>query len=279
MLAAQPQLSAYVCSPLILPARRVWICLLRDPDTDAVRYVGKTFYPPDNHERLNGHVKHPTNEGMAKWIKSLGGRKPIIQEIEEVEPYYNWPSREKFWIRYYLDRGCDLLNVQAGGLGGEPNLRASTKWRQPKHPKGKASKPSKLVEPRIIAKRVCPCCNGLFQPHTLHHVFCTTECRLRMLHPPQVPHEVACAHCGKSFMPIDYSGRFTIAVKYCGECPPAKRHPREPKTFTCLFCGRVEQTNWNHQRYCGSQCKAAFQMALQASINRVAWPENYGGAV
>ena len=223
-LAVQP--SADVC----LPAQPVTsIYVLRDPDTDAVRYVGKTIMRPEI--RLIEHRNNPVNEEMAKWFQSLGYRKPAMQIIEEVTPAYNWPSREKFWIDYFHSRGCNLLNVQAGGLSG-PLLRSSTKWPA-------QGKSSKRLRPRPLPKPI--------ETKPLY----------------KAPQEATCLSCGNQFLAVNRNGNglSNLSRKYCDNCPSPSRYQPKPKrfTFTCVGCGITQQTHCEVQRYCTQQCRNQFQ--------------------
>jgi len=215
---------------------------LRDPETDAVRYVGKTFYRLD--VRLDGHLKNPTNEAMAKWVQSLGDRKPIIQEIEEVSPSYNWPAREKFWIEYYLYRGCDLLNVQSGGLSGR-NLRSSTKWRQEQRESRKTTRKKSWVQ-----KKVCPTCGDTFITMNRNQIYCKpyhpATTRPTTAHPSVTPveREKVCPKCGKTFKTI-YPNQ-----KYC-----VSYHRKPLHVRNCISCGRVFETNIANQARCQPSCR------------------------
>lgn len=229
---------ADVCPPLVLPSHRVWIYLLRDPDTDAVRYVGKTFYPPGNRARLRGHISNPTNEAMAKWIQSLKGRKPMIQEIEEVTPSYNWPSREKFWIRYYLDRGCNLLNVQSGGLSGD-YLRFPTKWRQPRKKLKLRKSNDKPPKPVRVENKMCQKCGAEFVTSNPQQIYCKKSHPA----PPPVELEKVCEICGKKFKTI-YPFK-----KYC-----MPYHPKPLLSRNCISCGRSFETRNAGQLRCVPSC-------------------------
>lgn len=101
------------------------IYALRDPRTDAVRYVGKTNASID--ERLDAHVRAarrvfpgclvpiPTSK-LHCWIVALAREKkrPGISEIVRVDSLES-SAHEIQWIAYYRERGCDLLNMTSGG--------------------------------------------------------------------------------------------------------------------------------------------------------------------
>lgn len=93
----------------------VYIYALLDPNTDEVRYVGKTN---DIERRYREHLnikKHPKSNHKNCWVKSLmnQGLKPSIIVLEE-STNNNWQEREKYWITVY----SNLTNGTTGGDGG-----------------------------------------------------------------------------------------------------------------------------------------------------------------
>lgn len=91
------------------------IYTLHDPQTMAVRYVGKTSKTLE--DRLAGHLKDKCKCHRTNWIKSLT-EKPIIRLVETVDES-EWRERETFWIKHFRDSlGCDLVNGNDGGVGG-----------------------------------------------------------------------------------------------------------------------------------------------------------------
>lgn len=91
------------------------IYTLHDPQTMAVRYVGKTSKTLE--DRLAGHLKDKSKCHRTNWIKSLP-EKPIIRIVETVDES-EWQERETFWIKHFRDSlGCDLVNGNDGGVGG-----------------------------------------------------------------------------------------------------------------------------------------------------------------
>lgn len=92
------------------------IYALKHPDTQEIRYIGKTIQPLKY--RLAGHIsrsKRYRTAHISCWIYNLlqQGKKPIIELIEETD---NWEEREQYWINYYPN----LCNHQIGG--GHGNL-------------------------------------------------------------------------------------------------------------------------------------------------------------
>jgi hypothetical protein len=93
----------------------VIIYALCDPETLAVRYVGKTINLPS---RINSHRWEARNPAFqthkARWLRSLGGREPVVKVLAEV-PSDQWQEAERFWIGHMRNLGCDLTNFADGG--------------------------------------------------------------------------------------------------------------------------------------------------------------------
>jgi len=95
---------------------KTYIYVLKDPETQEVRYVGKTVYLKT---RYNQHIyikklKQRKLTHLSNWIIKLDnkGLKPIMEVIEETEKD-NWAELEKKWISYY----SNLTNSTSGGEG------------------------------------------------------------------------------------------------------------------------------------------------------------------
>lgn len=92
------------------------IYTLKHPDTQEIRYVGKTVQQLKY--RLATHISRSKKYRYAYvncWIYSLlqEGKKPLIELIEEIEDNL-WEEREIYWIQYYSSR-TRLTNFQLGG--------------------------------------------------------------------------------------------------------------------------------------------------------------------
>lgn len=96
---------------------KCYIYILRDPITKKIRYVGKTN---NIKQRYKNHINKNRDKKTHKrnWINKLRekGKKPIIEIIDEANNT-NWKEKEKYWIRYYLDKNCKLVNETNGGDG------------------------------------------------------------------------------------------------------------------------------------------------------------------
>jgi len=101
--------------PVIVPASgsTTFIYTLCDPDTLAVRYVGKADDPAI---RFKNHLKEKRNNHKVHWINQLKSqnKKPLLKVVEEV-PKSCWEEHEKKWIAYYKNVGCNLTNSTEGG--------------------------------------------------------------------------------------------------------------------------------------------------------------------
>lgn len=104
-----------------------YIYALLDPETNEIRYIGKTDNPS---ERLKNHLNEQGKWHRINWIKSLKkrGLKPIMQIIEEVVEGTNWEEREKYWIAYYRHIGTNLTNGSDGGDCG-PDCTGMHLWK------------------------------------------------------------------------------------------------------------------------------------------------------
>ncbi len=93
-----------------------FIYALIDPNTQQIRYVGKSDNP---RRRMQDHMDDKRKTHRASWLKSLRdkGQKPILMILEEVL-FDIWQERERYWIAYYREQGIDLTNMADGGEGG-----------------------------------------------------------------------------------------------------------------------------------------------------------------
>lgn len=112
-----------------------FIYALVDPNTQQIRYIGKSDNP---RRRMQDHMDDKRKTHRASWLKSLRdkGQKPILMIIEEV-PFDIWQERERYWIAFYREQGLDLTNMADGGEGGylgkEIHERGAAKRRGRNH--------------------------------------------------------------------------------------------------------------------------------------------------
>lgn len=95
-----------------------YIYVLCDPDTNEVRYVGKTDNP---YRRFHVHLADcdSGNSYVKRWVRSLKrqGKRPVMTTIEFCD-HASWADRERYWIAQYRSDGARLTNTQTGGRGG-----------------------------------------------------------------------------------------------------------------------------------------------------------------
>lgn len=94
-----------------------FVYVLIDPDTNAVRYVGKTNML---HIRFKDHIRATHYKGnrhagrkLFQWLRTLGERD--LEPIMSVIGYADCNQAvilEKFWIIYFLQRGAELTNSE-----------------------------------------------------------------------------------------------------------------------------------------------------------------------
>lgn len=143
-----------------------YIYVLRDPNSNEIRYVGKTVQSPRN--RLWAHLA-PSELAKpyhrTRWLNTLiqQGQKPILEVIETVPANGDWIEAEQRWIAYYTNSGAPLTNGTIGGEGA-PGAKRSEELRRrhgdllrgiPRKPEHKAKiAESKAAEPHraLMAK-------------------------------------------------------------------------------------------------------------------------------
>ncbi len=96
-----------------------YIYALIEPDTNTIRYIGKSDNPKKRlrihltEARKNNHISHRVN-----WLRKLiqMGKKPrlIILEVCNVN---EWADCERKWIAKYRTDGVELVNNTDGGEG------------------------------------------------------------------------------------------------------------------------------------------------------------------
>lgn len=106
------------------------IYVLRDPQTNEVRYVGKTVQPIN--DRLNAHIRRSVERKTHRdcWIFGLNqiGLKPVIEVIEIVDGD-EWAAREIFWIASFKAGGASITNQTIGGEGIDSESLSAT-WTE-----------------------------------------------------------------------------------------------------------------------------------------------------
>jgi hypothetical protein len=90
-----------------------FIYALQDPNTNEIRYVGKSNEPS---RRLSEHLLENTNTYKVNWIKSLGEVHPNLITLDEV-PMSEWGFWESYYIDLFRSWGFRLVNLTNGGDG------------------------------------------------------------------------------------------------------------------------------------------------------------------
>lgn len=136
----------------------VFIYILIDPQTNEIRYVGKTKHPLA--QRLSEHCSHAmTSKKRNKrlnWIRSVlrKGYVPIMELVQEV-PESIWGQAEKYWVAYYGAIGCDLTNGTEGGEGPDSHTEAD-RAKQSRAQTGRQDSPETRAKKAAHLRRVAP---------------------------------------------------------------------------------------------------------------------------
>lgn len=86
-----------------------YVYCLRDPETQAIYYVGSSINPILRYAQHTRH--HAGSDALRRWVKAVQARglKPAM-EILETLPVVGRDQREAHWIRLLLKSGEPLLN-------------------------------------------------------------------------------------------------------------------------------------------------------------------------
>ena len=105
----------------------VTIYALLDPNTEQIRYVGKTVHCPKR--RLQNHLHEKGNTYKCNWIKSLNGKIPELLILDVVNKD-DWIFWEQYWISQCKTWGFKLTNATLGGeghCGYKPSIESTLK--------------------------------------------------------------------------------------------------------------------------------------------------------
>jgi hypothetical protein len=110
---------------------------LIDPNTNQIRYIGKSIRP---RQRLENHCNEKSRCHRTNWIQSLrrNGQKPRLVILAELYGQHDWRDYEKAWIAHGRQIGWPLTNGTDGGDGvvnlppeSRERIRAASIGRSP----------------------------------------------------------------------------------------------------------------------------------------------------
>jgi len=121
------------------------IYTLTDPNTNEIRYVGKSNNPTKRFYKHYKYCEHRTHKN--NWINKLisEGKKPILDIIDTV-PINEWVFWEMYWIEQMKVWGFKLVN---GTIGGEGSTFGSSTSFKKGHKLGVGRKASDTTKEKI----------------------------------------------------------------------------------------------------------------------------------
>lgn len=138
---------------------------LFDPRTGELRYVGKTV--SSLKKRLREHLSYQKTKGHThreNWIKSLLSLnlRPDIQLIQAFNTEADMDAAEVYWIKFFRDEGCDLVNKTDGGEGSTGYRHsAEIRAKMSALKKGKTTKRKGTSQPIEVKLKVSRTKSGL----------------------------------------------------------------------------------------------------------------------
>lgn len=97
----------------------IFVYALLEPETEKIRYIGKTVNGLD---RVNQHMCPrflKSNTHKNNWIKKLlrFGKQPLVEILSIAKSDGEVQKLEKFWIKHLRENGEKLTNMTDGGEG------------------------------------------------------------------------------------------------------------------------------------------------------------------
>jgi hypothetical protein len=108
--------------------KRIFIYALIDPETGAIRYIGKTSQSMA--ARIAAHLQERGRCHRVNWLNSLKrrGLRPDHILLEVIDGHFPWQASEEWWIARGRVLGWPLTNSTSGG-DGVPDLPPETRAR------------------------------------------------------------------------------------------------------------------------------------------------------
>lgn len=128
---------------------------LVDPETFKIRYIGQTIRTLPS--RLWAHNNVEDTRHITNWIKSMArrGLKLIIELIVSVETQQEADFLEILLISYYNSIGCQLTNLDGGGVGTQRIFSAETREKMAAAKRG-TKQSLETIEKRVSKMRGKP---------------------------------------------------------------------------------------------------------------------------
>lgn len=130
--------------------RTTFIYALKDPDTNLIRYIGKS---DDPEKRLSVHLCCKGRNHRVNWVRSLtkAGMSPVLEILDEV-PIDEWMSWEVAYIEFFRELGFSLVNETQGGEGAT-NPTPESINRRVQSRKGYSHPPEARQKTRVSVKK------------------------------------------------------------------------------------------------------------------------------
>lgn len=134
------------------PAEAGVVYALCEPDTKAVRYIGKTVNLKARIARYRCGKHHSPH--LKNWIAKLGrqGKWPEVKLLETC--LFGLGEAEKHWIKHGRERGWDLINATDGGDSGRPSAESMQRMKdaqRQRYADPKERRRSKLCSQKAVA--------------------------------------------------------------------------------------------------------------------------------
>lgn len=132
---------------------KTYIYILKHPETNEIRYVGKTT---NIKRRFAQHknkkcLEKTASKKLASWILKLlkNNLIPIMEIIEECDD--NWVEREKYWVSFYGIN--NLCNLSEGGDGVGHNDYTKTKIKNSLTGRKRTNEEKKAISKAMMGKK------------------------------------------------------------------------------------------------------------------------------